>query len=198
MGNAVLMDAIRAVATPQASPDVPTVHEIVACWAAGEACEDVPGWLQLCRMVSPDPTAEWLYIFSVVGPHGIWRGRMLLNLQDWCAGMAAEAAFTGRRFRKERLTGYQRRWGRQAGRDGAALAMWGQDVREILPGVNKRAEQYGCKESTYRMIRDYVELEAANLISDFRADMEQAAAGRFDGWFRARYAEKFGREMPKL
>lgn len=190
--------AIREIAKPQSSDDIPTVHEVVACWATGEHCEEVPGWLQLCRLVAPDPAAEWLYLFGVVGPHGLWRGRMLQNLQDWCAGMAAEAAFTGRRFRRERVSGYQRRWGRQAGRDGAALAMWGQEVRDILPGIKKRAEQYGCKEETYRSIRDYVELEASNLISDFRADMVQAASGRFDGYFRARYEEKFGHPMPKL
>lgn len=174
----------------------PTVNELVSAWCWGVWSEDIAGWIGLCNIVAPDPAAQWLYQFSCAGPDGLRRGRGLALLESWCWGMAAEAASTGRRHRHERMAAYRRRWGRQAGQDGAALAMWGREVRDVLPGVGKRCEQYGCRPADYLAIRSYVEIEADTLLRGFRTDMEQAYSGRYDGSFRARYLLATGREMP--
>lgn len=194
--EALAREIVAALGPTHKPDDPPTVHEITSRWLEGEWNEDAPGWLQLCRIVAPDPVAEWLYVFHLVGPSGLYRGKGLSTLQDWCAGIAAEGAFTGRRWRRERMAAYRRRWARQAGRDGAALAMWGAEVRDVLPGVNKRAQQYGVRIEDYLTIRDYAEHEAFDLLADFKADMVQAHSGKFDGYFRKRYALAMGREMP--
>lgn len=174
----------------------PSIHELVSTWWWGVWSEDVPGLLLLCDIVAHDPAAQWLYQFHCAGPEGLRRGRGLAALESWCYGIAAEAASTAARFRPERLANYQRRWARQAGCDGAALAMWGADVRDLIPGVNKRAEQYGCRPADYLAVRSYAEIEADANIRSFKTDMEQAHSGRFDSSFRARYSIATGREMP--
>lgn len=171
----------------------PTVHELVSCWYWGEPIEDVAGFLSLCNIVASDPVAQWLYVFSEADD--IRRGRGLETLESWCFGMAAEAAFTASRFRPERAANYRRRWARQAGRDGAALAMWGKSIRDDLPGAQKRADRYGCRPADYLEVRSYVEVEADRLIREFKTDMEQALHGRFDASFRARYYAATGREI---
>lgn len=172
----------------------PTIHELVSGWYWGEFSEDVPFLLSLCNIVAPDPVAQWLYLFGEVGD--LRRGRGLDALQSWCWGMAAEAASTGIRHRGERVANYRRRWARQAGQDGAALAMWGKGIRDDLPGVQKRADAYGCRPADYLAVRSYVEVEADALLRGFRTDIEQAMVGKFDGSFRARYYTATGREIP--
>lgn len=172
----------------------PTIHEMVSRWYWGEAGEDVAGLLALCNMVAPDPAAQWLYLFGEAGD--LRRGRGLEAVESWCWGMAAEAACTAARHRPERMANYRRRWARQAGHDGAALAMWGRSIRDDLPGVQKRAERYGCRPADYLQVRSYVEVEADRLIRGFRTDMEQAVTGRFDSSFRARYFTTTGKDIP--
>ena len=75
--------------------------------------------------------------------------------------------------------------------------MWGADIRDVLPGVNKRAEQYGCRSEAYMRVRDYVEAEAKDLIADFARDMEQASMERFDPHFRGRWEIATGRTFPR-
>lgn len=174
----------------------PTVHELVSAWWWGVWSEDIPGLLGLCDIVAHDPVAQWLYQFGCAGPDGLRRGRGLDALESWCHGAAAESASSASRYRPERMANYRRRWARQAGCDGAALAMWGKEVRDVLPGVNKRAERYGCRPADYLAVRSYVEIEADSLIRSFRTDMEQAHTGRFDSSFRSRYLSKTGREIP--
>jgi hypothetical protein len=172
----------------------PTIHELVSGWYWGETNEDVPGLLSLCNIVACDPAAQWLYLFGEA--RDLRRGRGLDTLESWCWGMAAEAASTAARYRPERMANYRRRWARQAGQDGAALAMWGKGIRDDLPGVQARSERYGCRPADYLQVRSYVEVEADRLIRGFRTDMEQAMTGRFDSSFRARYYTATGREIP--
>jgi hypothetical protein len=172
----------------------PTIHELVSCWYWGEPSEDVAGLLTLCNIVAPDPVAQWLYVFGEAGD--LRRGNGLDTLESWCWGMAAEAACTAARYRPERMANYRRRWARQAGQDGAALAMWGRGIRDDLPGVQKRAERYGCRPADYLQVRSYVEVEADRLIRGFRTDMDQALRGAFDSSFRARYYASTGRDIP--
>jgi hypothetical protein len=188
--------------TPQAvaiyeADSRPSIHELVSVWQEGVFSEDIPGLLNLCSIVAEDPASQWLYQFHCAGPDGLRRGRGLDTLVSWCHGIAAEAASTAARYRPERMANYRRRWARQAGCDGAALAMWGREVRDVLPGVNKRSEQYGCRPADYLQVRSYAEVEADTLLRSFRTDMEQAATERFDASFRARYLLATGREIPR-
>lgn len=175
----------------------PTIHELVAAWIEGVWSEDIPGLINLCDIVAHDPVGQWLYQFHCAGPDGLRRGRGLDSLVSWCHGIAAEAASTAARYRPERMANYRRRWARQAGCDGAALAMWGKEVRDVLPGVNKRSEQYGCRPADYLQVRSYAEVEADALLRSFKTDMEQAFTERFDSSFRARYVTNTGHEIPR-
>lgn len=175
---------------------IPTVQELVSAWWWGRHSEDIPGYLNLCSIVADDEAAQWLYQFQCAGPDGLRRGRGLDAVMSWCHGIAAEAASTAARGRPERMSNYRRRWARQAGQDGAALAMWDKEIRDELPGVNKRAEKYGCRPADYLAVRSYAEVEADALIRSFRTDMEQAYLGKFDASFRARYVIATGREIP--
>jgi hypothetical protein len=174
----------------------PSVHELVSTWLGGVWNEEIPGFLGLCDMVAPDPVSQWLYQFHCSGPDGLRRGVGLNTLTSWCHGIAAEAASTAARYRPERMANYRRRWARQAGCDGAALAIWGADIRDDLPGVNKRSEKYGCRPADYLEVRSYAEVEADKLLRSFKTDMEQAFTGRFDSSFRARYELATGRPVP--
>ena len=173
----------------------PSVHELVSAWWWGVFSEDIPGLINLCHIVAADPVNQWLYQFHCAGTDGLRRGTGLDRLESWCHGMAAEAASTGARHRPERMASYRRRWARMAGIDGAALAMWGSEVRDVLPGVNKRSEQYGCRPADYLAVRSYVEIEADAALRSFKTDMEQALSGNFDSSFRARYLVATGREL---
>lgn len=173
----------------------PSIHELVSAWWWGVFSDDIPGFIHLCHIVAPDPVSQWLYQFHCAGPDGLKRGPGLDRLESWCYGMAAEAASTGARHRPERMASYRRRWARMAGIDGAALAMWGAEVRDLIPGVNKRAEKYGCRPADYLAVRSYVEIEADAALRSFKTDMEQAHTGRFDTSFRARYYDATGREL---
>lgn len=173
----------------------PSIHEQVSAWWWGVPGDDYAWMLGVCSIIAPDPAAQWLYQFKVAGPDGLRRGRGLDTLQSWCWGMAAEAAHSSARYRSERIANYRRRWARQAGQDGAALAMWGREVRDCLPGVQRRADRYGCRPADYLAVRSYVEVEADKLLRGFGTDMEQLDAGRFDASFRARYLLATGREV---
>ena len=173
----------------------PSVHELVSAWWWGVPSDDIAGLISLCHIVARDPADQWLYQFHCAGPDGLRRGRGMDVLHSWTFGMAAEAASTGARYRPERMAAYRRRWARQAGIDGAALAMWGAEVRDLLPGVNKRSERYGCRPADYLQVRSYVEVEADSALRHFKTDMEQALSGNFDASFRARYLAATGREL---
>jgi hypothetical protein len=174
----------------------PTVHERVAAFWWGQWDEDVPGWLNLCDIVASDPVAKYLYQFSNAGDMA--GDEAVKQLESWCHGMAAECAMSINSRKLPRIPSYRPEWGRQAAKDGAALAMWGADIRDVLPGVNKRAERYGCRSEAYIRVRDYVEAVANELISDFSRDMEQAHFERFDPWFRERWERKMGKAFPRL
>lgn len=174
----------------------PSIHELVAVWIGGVWNEEIAGYFGLCNLVAADPVSQWLYQFHCAGPEGLRRGVGLDTLTSWCHGIAAEAASTAIRYRPERLANYRRRWARQAGCDGAALAMWGKDIRDVLPGANKRSEKYGCRPADYLEVRSYAEVEADQLLRSFKTDMEQAHSGHFDHSFRARYEQKTGRPIP--
>jgi hypothetical protein len=190
---ASLIESLAGVHQPR--PEPKTVHERVAAFWWGEWDEDVPGWLNLCDMVAADPVAKCLYQFAHAGDMaGEGAARVL---EAWCAGMAAECAMSINSRKRPRIASYRVEWGRQAANDGAALAMWGASIRDMLPGINKRAAKYGCRSEAYQRVRDYVEVEASDLIFGFSRDMEQAHLERFDPHFRSRWERVTGRPFPR-
>ena len=173
----------------------PSVHERVAAWFWGACDEEIVGYIGLCDMVAADPVAKHLYLFHCA--EDMSGEQAVKDLEAWCAGMAAECAVAINSRKRLRIPSYKPEWGRQAGNDGAALAMWGDRIRDLLPGVNKRAERYGCRDEAYLRVREHVQIEADDLIGRFKRDMEQAECGRFDPDFRARWEAKTGRPFPK-
>lgn len=174
----------------------PSIHELVSAWLAGMDSPEIAYIIGACNMVAPDPVAQWLYQYQCGGPDSLVRGRGLDTLTSWCHGTAAECAASSRRYRPERDLNYRRRWARQAGCDGAAMAMWGGEIRDDLPGVNKRAEQYGCRPADYLKVRNYVEVEADKLIRGFRTDIEQVFSEKPDRSLRTRFLDVTGRDYP--
>lgn len=188
-------ELIVSLAGTHERKEPPGVHERVAAFWWGQWDEDVPGWLNLCDIVSPDPVAKLLYQFSNAGDMA--GDEAVQRVESWCYGMAAECAMAVNSRKRPRIASYRVEWGRQAAKDGAALAMWGGAIRDVLPGVNKRAERYGCRDEAYLRVRQYVELEARDLIDDFSRDMEQAYLERFDPWFRDRWERRMGLPFPR-
>jgi hypothetical protein len=186
---------VESLAGTHERPEPTSVHERVAQFWWGQWDEDVPGWLNLCDIVAADPVAKFLYQFAQAGDMG--GDEAIAQLESWCHGMAAECAMSINSRKRPRIPSYRADWGRQAAKDGAALAMWGDDIRDLLPGVNKRAERFGCRDEAYLRVRGYVEDEAKTLIEHFSRDMEMAAMERFDPDFRGRWALKMGRPFPR-
>ena len=194
--TALTAEILKALTGLYVNDERPTIDERVSLWWHGAQDDDVPGWLSLCRMIAPEKASAGLYLFRCAGPNGMRRGHDLDAMLDWCHGIAAEAACTGRRARRERIANYASTWGRQAGRDGAALAMWGAEIRDVLPGIHARAAQYGCRSADYLTVRTYAEVEASELLFDFSTDVRQVANGNPDSALRSRFEAITGRAYP--
>lgn len=176
-------------------PERPTAHERIAAHYWGAADEDAVWWFGMASLVSPEPVARHLYLFQCA--EDMSGDNACAELTAWCAGMAAECAMSVNSRRRPRIASYRPEWGRQAGKDGAALAMWGEGIRDVLPGVNKRADRFGCRDEAYLRVRDYVQAEAAELIFRFARDVEMAESERFDPDFRERWERATGREWKR-
>lgn len=180
----------RMVALPFTAED-DIIRKRIACWWWGRHDEEAAFAIGMADLVAHDPVAKHLYLFhcagDMAGPEAV------KNLAAWCAGMAAECGMAVNRRKRQKVASYEPRWGRQAGRDGACLAMWGNDIRDLLPGVNKRAARYGCSSDAYLVVRDYVQVEACDLIDGFARDVECAMTGKFDPDFRGRWEQATGR-----
>lgn len=195
MGNEAVTALIESLKELRTS-DPPLVDERVGAYWWGEWDEEIAFALAMCATVSEEPVAKHLYLFSCAGDMA---GREAVQqVVWWCAGSAAECAMTVNSRRRLRIPSYKAEWGRQAGNDGAALAMWGESIRDVLPGVNKRAQKYGCRDEAYLRVRDYVQAEASELIFRFKRDMEMAVTGRFDPDFRSRWEICTGRKWPRF
>lgn len=179
--------------------DGPDYDARAGAWWWGQTDEEFAYAVGSANTVSPDPVAKHLYLFSRAGD--LAGDVAIAELLAWCHGTAAEAAATagGPRGRPQVVIDRQSRWWRQAGQDGAALAMWGDaswmgDVfRDALPGINKRCAKYRCGAQAYGRVREYVEREAKHLIDGFKRDVEMVLVGRYDPGFRHRWESHTGR-----
>lgn len=167
----------------------PDADQRAAAYWWGKQDDSVAWWLSICRMISPDPIAQSLYLAHVAEDLSHKRG-----IKDWAYRVAREAALrprAGRERNKRAVESYDTSWGHQAARDGLAMALWSH-LSDEVPGRNKRCEQYGCGHGAYLYIRDAVEARAKELISGFRDDMEQCRTNRHSRWFQQRWEDATG------
>lgn len=171
------------------------VHKRVAAFFWGAHDEDVAGYLGLCKIAAVEPMAETLYFWSCGGDMcgGSERSR---QVSDWACGVAADFAAQPVRGGK-RIESYRPHWARMAAHDGVCLAMYGDQIRDLVPGVNKRAAQLKVRDMAYLTLRNHVQQTAERLIADFRADMERVSEGKFSPDFRLRYEASTGHKFPK-
>lgn len=200
MGKEVekILADLRAVYC-KTSDDGPDFDARAGAWWWGQTDEEFAYAIGSADLVSPEPVAKHLYLFSRAGDMA--GTEAISTLVEWCHGMAAETACTigGPRRRPQVLVDRASRWWRQAGQDGAALAMWGDagwmgdSFRDAIPGINKRCAKYRCGAQAYTRVREYVEREAKNLIDGYKRDLESVLIGRYDPSFRARWEARTGR-----
>jgi hypothetical protein len=169
----------------------PDAKQRTAGYWWGKQDEDVGWWLSLCRMVNPDP-AQALYVAHVAEDWRVARG-----LKEWAYTVAVEYAGSrgsGQR-RRSLVEAYRTDWGHQAARDGLAMALW-PELRDDIPGRDKRCEQFGCGKQGYQRVRDEVNRQAGDLITGFAMDMEQCRTNRFSRDFRERWESAAGVPWP--
>ena len=187
---------VATVRSPKDEP--PCADERMERFWWGEWDEEVAYALGMAGMVSEEPVAKILYEWHCAGDMA--GAASITKLQAWCATTAADFAMQRNSRKRPTVQSFRLDWGRQAAHDGAALAMWDNaraDIREVLPGVNKRSAKYGCTNDAYQRIRDHVEQEAKELIFRFRRDFEMALAGKFDPDFRCRWERVTGKLWPR-
>ncbi|MUV13569.1 hypothetical protein [Noviluteimonas gilva] len=188
---------LRAVYRNKAD-DGPDFDARAGAWWWGQTDDEFAYAVGSADLVSSDPVAKHLYLFSRAGD--LAGAQAIASVISWCHGTAAEAASTagGPRGRPQVVLDRESRWWRQAGQDGAALAMWGEAswwgdaFREAIPGINKRCAKYRCGSQAYGRVREYVEREAKSLIDNFKHDLESVLVGRYDPGFRARWELRTG------
>lgn len=167
----------------------PDCDQRTAAYWWGRPDDSVAWWLSMCKRVAADPISQSLYIAQVAEDLSHKR-----DIKDWAYRTAAELAIT-RRCRSQRnqpaVASYHPRWGRQAARDGVALALW-PHLAEYVPGRNTRAAALGCRDHAYQYIRDGVRARAVELITMFRDDMEQCRVGHFRRDFTERWSAATG------
>jgi len=188
-----ILKELAATYTPD---EAPSVDERVSLHFWGQWDEEIAFAFGMADLVSDEPCAKHLYEWScagdMVGPQAF-----VTAVQSWGANAAAQFAMGHNSRKRPNVPSFRLDWGRQAANDGCALAMWGEGIRDLLPGVNKRASKYGCRDEAYLRVRDHVEQEARELIFRFRRDMEMAVSGKFDPDFRARWERKTGKLWPR-
>lgn len=184
--QAVLAQLRAAVHEGELEPDA---DQRTAAYWWGKPDDAVAWWLGMCRRVAADPISQALYLAHVAEDMSHKR-----EIKDWAYRVAAECASRARQGAKRNqpaVASYDPAWGRQAARDGLAMALWPHRADEV-PGVNFRATCLGCRNDAYQYIRDEVKAKAKELIEWFRADMEQCRKGYWRRDFIDRWQDATG------
>jgi hypothetical protein len=193
--SAEVTKIIKELAATYVKDESPCVDERVARHWWGEWDEEVSFALGMADLVSDEPAAKHLYEWRCAGDMS---GELAVQrVSDWAKAEAARFASKRNSRKRPTIQSYRPDWGRQAGHDGVCLAMWGEGIRDMLPGVNKRSERFGCTNDAYQRVRDHVQHEAHELIFQFKRDLEMAVTGKFDPDFRCRWERKTGKQWPR-
>jgi hypothetical protein len=180
--------ALAGMFEREAEPDA--AQRTAAYWW-GVQDDDVAWWLGLCKLVN-EPIAQSLYLAAVTEDTRQSRG-----LKEWGYRVAVDYAGSlgsGQR-RRSLVEAYRPDWGHQAARDGLYMALW-PHLRDDVPGIGKRCDQFGCGKQAYQRVRDEVSRQASDLIVGFSVDMEQCRTNRLSRDFIARWEIAAGREWP--
>ena len=181
-------DLVAQLAGLYAQRERPDADQRTAAYWWGAMDEEVAWALAICKTVAPEPIAQRLYI-----AHAAEDSRHARDLKDWGYRVAVEFAGSrgsGQR-RRSQVEGYRTDWGHQAARDGLAIALW-PHLRDDVPGIGKRAEQFHCGKQGYQRVRDEVQRQAGDLLTGFRLDMQETLDGRFSHDFRHRWEAATG------
>jgi len=180
------MNALASNAVYQGDWDIrgSDLDQRYARFAREPLSDDEILWLSLASRVMPaNSIADKLFLTSRSGCDCY-----LSDIAAWgdmVADGIAKALYrakTGKR-RRTYVEGYDARWGRQAARDGLAMAMFG--PRDI-PGVVARADQFGCGKQAYQRVRDFVGGAAAVCMEEYRWALLWAMGRIRDRMFDAR------------
>ena len=164
-------------------------------------------YAKFAREPLSDDEILWLSLASRVMPANSIADKLFLTSRSGCdcylsdiaawgdlvasgIAMALYRSKTGKR-RRTYVEGYDDHWGRQAARDGLAMAMFG--PRDI-PGVVARADQFGCGKQAYQRIRDFVGGAAAVCMEEYRWALLWAMGRIRDRMFDARLEALNGME----
>lgn len=166
-----------------------TLAKRVAAFWWGVTDQDLVWALGLARTVSPDPIADKLYL-----THATEDLRYMREVKEW--GYSAAVAFVGSKGsgqrRRSLVESYRPDWGHNAARDGMAMALW-PELSTDVPGLGKRAEQYGCGKQAYQRVRDEVMRQTGDVIAGFRLDLAEALEERYSADFKHRWEMMTGR-----
>ena len=137
------------------------VTEGYTAWASGRR-DDAFGFAVGVTKSRCGEVANALYdLHLMMGEgHGYYENQRAVK--DWAYQCAAEFAAANR------VHGYRLDWGRQAARDGAALAMW-RDLYGI--GLSRHADQFKIGRRPFERVRDHVRDLAAAKINEFADEL---------------------------
>jgi hypothetical protein len=104
------------------------------------------------------------------------------SLKAWSVSLARTAAtlrpLLGKR-RVQLVKSYRDDWGSQAARDGLCVALWGE---KVVPGLEARATEFGCRWQAYKRIRDIVGGCVIRQIDDFESSLVWATRLRGESY----------------
>lgn len=182
-------ETVAMLAGLYADRERPDADQRTAAFWFGTQDEEIAWALALAHTVSPDPIARHLYV-----AHAAQDVRHNRAIKEWGYRVAVEfagAKGSGQR-KRSMVESYRTDWGHQAARDGLSMALW-PELRDEVPGLGKRAEQFRCGKQAYQRVRDEVQRQACDLIAGFKLDVTEALAERFSRDFIGRWEMATGR-----
>jgi len=195
-------EALKALAgVHERTEDLPPdMYQVFADFGRETLTAEKAFWLGLVRTVCGNTSLPTdLFIAKASGTMG-----RVGRFKEW--GCLTAAQFVGPRESEQRrrstVGAYRTDWGRQAARDGLALAIWGTKHPDVIynglyvvngtgwcdvPGVAARARQFGCTKEAYQSVRDEVGSKAGDLITEAEHWLEMCMTGKFSAEFIRRY-----------